>query len=754
MKKFALGLALASIWSCTASKEATRNSAPIASASESALPSAAAASNSGPAQGTNDHPTAPQSKWGYPPSRRQDIEERLHGVTVADPYRWLEEEKSPEVEAWLKSQDQLGRAYLSQLAARDDLVRRFNQLLYIDSIGAPVSRGKRLFYTRAFANKEKAILYWRDGGGTERVLLDPNQWSKTGEVSMGGWFPSWDGRKVAFQQRPHANDEAVLHVVEVQTGKWSSVDVIEGVKFSGVSWSPDNRSFYYSWLPVDPSIPPAERNGYQEVRLHRLGTDPKQDEVIRPKTGDPSIFQSAQVSRDGKYLFHAINRSPSENELFLKRLGKDADFIPFAKRRNARFAVHVWKDQIYVLTDDGAPNKHVFSCPGSRPGRENWKEIIPEDESATLEDFAIAGDRLVLGYLRNAASELRIASLDGKEVRTIPLPDIGAANRPGSALDPGSPDYYFEFSSITMPRRVYRASPKSGELALWAKVEVPIDPSPFQTEQVWYPSKDGTRVSMFVVGPKDMPKDGTHPVLLHGYGGFNIPQLPSFRATIYPWLEAGGVFALANLRGGNEYGHAWHEAGRLHQKQNVFDDFIAAGEYLVREKYTRPSKLAIYGGSNGGLLVGAAMTQRPELLGAVICSAPLLDMVRYHRFGIGTAWIPEYGNPDNPEDLKVLHAYSPYHHVLVGVRYPPLLMMSPAHDDRVDPMHARKFIAVVQNASASDSPALMRVETNAGHQGGDLIKKAVDSNADMYAFLFHLFGMKPASPSAPSARVR
>jgi prolyl oligopeptidase len=298
------------------------------------------------------------------------------------------------------------------------------------------------------------------------------------------------------------------------------------------------------------------------------------------------------------------------------------------------------------------------------------------------------------------------------------------------------------FASFTTPPQILACDLDACRVSAIDRTELPIDPSAYVTEQVWYPSKDGTRVSMFVVRRKDMQKDASHPVLLYGYGGFNIPSVPAFRSTLYPWLEAGGVFAMANLRGGGEYGEAWHDAGRLHKKQNVFDDFIAAGEYLIKENYTQPAKLAIFGGSNGGLLVGAAMTQRPELFGAVICSAPLLDMVRYHLSGGGKTWIPEYGNPEKPEDLKVLHAYSPYHHLTAGVKYPAFLMLSPEHDDRVDTLHARKFIAAIQNASAGPNPALIRIETNAGHHGGDMIKKLIESNADQYAFLFAVFGMR------------
>jgi prolyl oligopeptidase len=723
---------------CTASKESGKEGGPIVTAPGPGLVSGDAGS-----------PSASSPKWAYPPSHREKVEQDLFGEKVADPYRWLEDEKSPEVKQWMKAQDQLTRDYLSKIPGRDALAERFKQLLYIDSISAPVRRGKRFFYVRTHANKDKAILYWREGEkGEEKVLLDPNTWSESGEVSLGVWTPSWDGKKVAFNQRPNANDEAVMHVVDVRTGEWSKTDVIEGTKYGSAHWTPDDRSFYYTWLPTDPAISPANRPGYQEVRLHRLGSDPKSDAVVSPKTGDPTVFQSGGISRDGKYVFLVRARLAAESEIWIKRPKLGQDFKLIAKNKGAKYSFEYWKGQIYIATDEGAPNKRIYKVPAATPDRANWREIVPEEKSATLQNLSLVGGHLGLQYLKNAATELRVTTLEGKVVRTIPLPDIGSASGLHGLED--QDDAYFEFSSFTVPRQVYKTSTKSGAVNLWAKVDLPIDPAPYVAEQVWYSSRDGTRVSMFIVRRKDMQKDGSHPALLYGYGGFNIPSLPSFRATIYPWLEAGGVFALANLRGGGEYGEAWHQAGMRAKKQNVFDDFIAAGEYLVKHGYTQPEKLAIWGGSNGGLLVGAAMTQRPDLFGAVICSAPLLDMVRYHLSGGGKTWIPEYGNPDKPEDLKVLHAYSPYHHVNPGVNYPPLLMMSPAHDDRVDTMHARKFIAAVQNVTSK--PALLRIETQAGHSGGDLVKKLVEYSADQFAFLFQVLGVKtPSSVGRPAA---
>lgn len=701
----------------------------------------------------------------YPPTRVDGTVDTLFGERLPDPYRWLEDEKSPEVQAWMKAEDGYARSKLAALPGREALAKRFHELFYVDSVNPPTVRvvpgkkghpaEKRFFYTRTHADKEKAILYVKDGeDGEERVLLDPNAWSMDNTVSLGGWYPSWDGRKVVFKQRPNAADEANIHVIDVASGKWSQVDVIEGGKYAEPSWLPDGSGFFYEWLPTDPSIKVDERPGYTEVRFHRLGTDPKSDVQVHPRTGDPKTFLAQSLSRDGKYLFIYVLRGWSENDVYLKRLQPNVapkaaesgkGFSRIARGQDARYSVMEWKDQLYITTDEGAPHQRIFRVSAAKPERGNWQEIIPEDPRASLQSATIVGGMLSVEYLRDASSELRLYGLDGKFVRKVELPGIGSASNVYGLED--QDDGYFQFSSFTVPRQVYRTQLHSAKTGLWAKVELPIDPSPYAVEQVWYPSRDGTKISMFLVHRKDLQKNGTNPVLLYGYGGFDISLTPSFKSSLYPWLEAGGVYAMPNLRGGGEYGKAWHDAGRLDKKQNVFDDFIAAGEYLVKEGYTRPAKLAIWGGSNGGLLVGAAMTQRPDLFGAVVCAVPLLDMVRYHLFGSGQTWVPEYGSAENPEQLKYLYAYSPYHHIEKGVKYPALLMESADHDDRVDPMHARKFTAFIQSATASDAPAIIRIEKNAGHGGSDQVRQAIELYADQFAFLMDRFGMTPAPAS-------
>jgi prolyl oligopeptidase len=690
---------------------------------------------------------APEAALTPPPVLAPDekIVDELHGVKVADPFRKLENAEDPETQAWMKAQDAYTRAVLAKLPGREALVKRFNALYYVDSVQPPIKRGGRYFYARTHADKEKAIIYWRAGEtGIENVLLDPNGWSKDGTVSLGVWVPSWDGKRVVFAQRANAADEATLHVMDVDTGEISNVDVIPGGKYADPSWTPDGSGFYYELSPIDPKIPLADRPGYTEIRFHKLGEEPSKDALIRERTGNPSTFLAQSLSRDGKYLFVYVQRGWNETDLYLRDLKKDKAFRLLVQGKDATYNVEAWNDELYIVTDEGAPRKRIFKASAAKPERKNWKELVAEDKNATLQDASVIGGKLVLNYLRDAASELRTVGLDGKGVSKIALPGIGSVAAVRG--NPDEADAFFSFSSFTTPLQVYRTAVKAGEPKLWAKVELPIDTSKYETEQVFYSSKDGTKVPMFLVHRKGLEKNGNNPTLLYGYGGFDVSLMPNFRASIYPWLEAGGIYAVANLRGGGEYGKEWHDAGKGSKKQNVFDDFTAAAQYLIDQKWTQPSRLAINGGSNGGLLMGAAMTQHPELYGAVVCAVPLLDMVRYHRFGSGKTWIPEYGSADVAADFPAIYAYSPYHHVQKGVKYPPLLMLSADHDDRVDPMHARKFVAAVQWAEQrvpGAGPALLRIETNAGHGGADQVKKAIDYSADMYVFLFDALKVAP-----------
>ncbi len=694
-------------------------------------------------------PTAPSLASGepaapsYPPTRRQDLVEVLHGVRISDPYRWLENETSPEVQAWMEAQDQYTRAELAKLPGRDTFEKRLSELFYYDAISAPTHRNGRFFYVRKHADREKAIVYWRAGeSGPEQVLFDPNSWSTDGTKGLGGWWPSYDGRYVAYGVKQNNADEATTQIRDVTTGK-DLAEAIPGTKYGGVSWTPDSKGFYYTWVPeIGPTVTVADRPGFAEVRFHRLGTSPDQDTIVHPATRNPKTFIGAQLSRDGHWLLVSIQHGWNSTDVYYKDARKPAaTWTPLAVGIEATFEISMWKDHFYITTNDGAPRYRVFKVDPRTPelskSRKGWKEIVPQSE-ATLERAVVVGERLVLTYLRNAASELEIRSLDGEPGRKVQLPGIGTSD--GLYGNPDEDTAYFAYTSFTEPQVIYKTSIRSGKTDEWARVKLPIDTSKMVTEQVFYPSRDGTRVSMFVIRPRDAKPDGKNPTILYGYGGFNVSLTPGFSSTRAFWLEQGGIYAIPNLRGGGEYGEDWHRAGMMLKKQNVFDDFLAAADKLVQDGWTSPEHLAIQGGSNGGLLVSAAMTQAPDKFKAVICAVPLIDMIRYHLFGSGKTWIPEYGSAENPEELKAIAAYSPYLRAVEAgpTKYPALLMDSADHDDRVDPMHARKFVAAVRAAQTGSAPVLLRIERNAGHGGADLVRQQVDRAADQFAFLLSL----------------
>ncbi len=705
---------------------------PLASAAPLAasLLAACATTSGGAATTTGSAPmTLPLP---YPPAPRDAVVDVLHGVPVADPYRWLEDAKAARTQEWVGAEDRLARRFLSGLPGRDAIARRLEEVLYVEQVvGLPVKRGDRLFYQRRAPAQEKAVLFVRDGDGPERVLLDPNGWSKDGSTSLGAWSPSWDGKLLVYGVKENNSDEAVLHLVEVASGKVSDVDRIEGGKYAEPSWTPDSAGFYYTWLPTDPAIPTADRPGYAEVRFHRVGTPASADALVHPRTGDPSTFVGAAISRDGRWLFVSVSHGWTSNDVWFRDARGDGPWLPLAVGRNAQFQPVAWKDRFYVLTNDGAPMWKVVVVDPAFPDPARWTAIVPERPEAALEAADVQGGRLVLRYIEKAVNRILVRDLDGKGGYEVQLPGPGTVGGPSG--DPLDPVAYWSFQSFTDPSEVRTLVLDGGATATWYRTRVPVEPSAFVVEQVFYPSKDGTRVSMFLVHRRDQKPDGSAPLLLAGYGGFQVPMQPLFRGSLYPWLERGGIFAMPNLRGGNEYGERWHEEGMRARKQNVFDDFVAAAEWLVAKGWASPERITIRGGSNGGLLVGAAMTQRPDLFGAVLCGVPLLDMVRYHLFGSGKTWTAEYGSADDPALFPVLHGYSPYHHVKQGTRYPATLLLSADSDDRVDPMHARKFAAELQWATTG-GPVLLRVERNAGHGGGDRVRAAVEEYADEWAF--------------------
>jgi len=701
---------------------------------------------------THQAPNKPWDKWGgsfgiseYPGTRIEGVRDTIHGVVVADPYRWLENAHSPEVIRWMNAQDSLTRGIVANLPERPALVKRLGELSYVDEMTPPLHRGARYFYKRRRADQEKSVLYYRDSkSGPEHVLIDPNTWTQKGNWALLEWTPSLDGKFVAYTMSQNVTDECTLHVLDVATGKSSDVDVIPGARYADPSWTPKSDGFYYTWIPTDPAIPDSAMPGYQEVRFHRLGQDPKRDRILRPHSGNSGEFPGAAVSTDGHWLLLSVSYGWTKNDVYYLDLrGKGAagsgpaEFKPLVVGKDALFNARAWKDRFYVHTNDGAARWRVMRVDPKHPDEKDWAQVVPERDDVTIDQFTIAGDHLVMSDLKDASSRLEIRKLDGTDPHEVALPAIGtAAGISGSEADP---EAFFQFQSFTTPIEIFQLSVPTATAEIWNRIQVPVDPSAYDVQQVFYPSKDGTKIPMFLTYRKGLRKDGTAAALLTGYGGFQVAMKPYFSPRAYSWLERGGILAVACLRGGDEYGEPWHRAGMMLNKQNVFDDFIAAGEYLVREKYTTSRRLAIIGGSNGGLLVGAAMTQRPDLFRAVVCQAPLLDMVRYHLFGSGITWASEYGSAKDPDQFRALYAYSPYHHVRAGLMYPALLMVSPESDDRVDPMHARKFVAAVQRASTG-GPALLEIEREASHRGPDRIRTTVELSADIYSFLWDQVG--------------
>jgi prolyl oligopeptidase len=676
----------------------------------------------------------PNPPW--PATRAGTTTDTLHGRAIADPYRWLEDEHAPDVQAWMTAQDDYARAELAKAPHRAELAARLKELFYFDAISAPQHHHGRYFYTRKHADKEKMIVYWKQGeAGAEQVLFDPNTWSADGSTGLGGWWPSWDGRYVAYAVKEHNSDEAVMHVRDVTTGT-ELPDKIEGTKYSGASWTPDSHGFYYTWVPpVGGPVTVAERPGFAEVRYHKLATPPAGDAVVHPATGNAEAFLGGAVSRDGHWLIATIQHGWTSSEVYFKDARTPAAaWTPLVTGVDANFELAIWRDRFYVTTNDGAPRNRVFKVDPHHPARAAWQEIVKQSD-ATLQHTAVVGEHLVLTYLRNAATEVEIRELTGALVRKVELPALGSSS--GISGNPDEDIGYIDHTSFTEPQVIYKTSIKTGTTTEWARIKLPLDTSQLVAEQVFYPSKDGTKISMFILSKKGTPRDGSNPTILYGYGGFSVSLTPGFAGSRATWLERGGVYAIPNLRGGGEYGEDWHRAGMLLHKQNVFDDFIAAAEYLIAERWTSRDHLAISGGSNGGLLVGAVVTQRPELFKAVVCAVPLLDMLRYQLFGSGKTWVPEYGSAEDAAQFQALYQYSPYRLAVdAGKRaYPAVLFDSADHDDRVDPMHARKLAALLQASQTGTAPILLRIERNSGHGGADLVKQQVERAADQLGFL-------------------
>ncbi len=698
-------------------------------------------------------PDANETAHATPPEARvAPVVEMMHGVEVVDPYRWLEDGDAAEARAWTAAQNAYTRQALDGRPEHAVLQRRLAELMATGYVQAPVLTGDRYFYTMRSGAQNQAVLVVREGGPTghderDRTLIDPAGLSEDGAVALDWWYPSPDGALLAYGLSEGGDEWSTLRVMDVANGR-RRPDTIARTRASSLAWLPDASGFYYTRYPAPGAVPAGEESYHRDVYLHLLGSDPAADPLVYADP-DPQAYPSVVLSRDGRYLLIESAHGWSNVTLLWRDLhAPTPDFAVLSEGLEALFAVEEADGALYLLTNWEAPRYRVLRAPLAAPTRANWRELIPEGPH-TLQNLKIAGPRLVVETLENAVSHLRLFDREGGVQGEIPLPMEGTVYGPTTSHE--RDETLFAFTSFALPVTAYRYDGATGRLEVFRAPATPpgVDPARVTVRQVWYPSKDGTPISMFVVHRADLALDGARPTVLTGYGGFNISRTAEFGSgAMHVWLERGGVYALPNLRGGGEYGEKWHQAGMLGRKQNVFDDFAAAGDWLVANGYTRPSRLACWGGSNGGLLVGAAVTQRPDLFRAAVCAVPLLDMLRYHLFQIARLWIPEYGCADDPDAFRWLHAYSPYHHVDDGAdsTYPAVLLMTAEGDSRVDPLHARKMAARLQaraHAGAADDerPVLLRVESRAGHGIGKPLTKLVDEQTDAWTFVAWQLGL-------------
>jgi len=681
-----------------------------------------------------------QTISGAPSTRRDVVLDELHGRRIEDPYRWLEDAASEETSEWMGQQNAYTRSLLDAVPGRAAIHQRLSQLLSIGLVSAPQVRRGQYFYVRREGRQNQPVLYLREGlHGEEQVLLDPNTASAEGVTVLDWWYPSRDGRLLAFGYSQNGDERSTLQVLDVDRGELLS-ERIPNTRYSSVAWLPDTSGFFYTRYPAPGTVPAGEENYNVRFFFHTLGDKADDDPEVHVTDLEREDMPWLSISPDGRYLTAGVHKGWERSNLFVRDLRQsNSGFVPVAVGLDAHFYGTVVDDLLYIHTNLEAPRYRLFRVAAANPERDGWEEIVAESPDAVLESFALVGGRIAAGYLHRATSSIRIFEADGAHRCDVALPALGTATVVTGEWE--QTDGFCTFESFTLPPTVYRFSVDTGTTTAWASVDAQLDSDGFTVSQEWYPSRDGTPVSMFLVHRTDLDRSQPLPTLLGGYGGFNISRTPLFSRSMYLWLEQGGMYALPNLRGGGEYGEAWHRAGMLDQKQNVFDDFIGAAEYLIEQGYTDPAHLAIQGGSNGGLLVGAALTQRPDLFRAVVCAVPLLDMLRYHHFLIARLWIPEYGSADDPAQFPFLHAYSPYHHVQPETAYPAVLLTTAESDSRVDPLHARKMAALLQASTASHRPILLRVETRAGHGIGKPLGKVIEEQTDMWSFLFWQLGV-------------
>jgi len=667
------------------------------------------------------------------------VKETVQGTVIVDPYRWLEDQNSPETRAWIDAQNAYSDGILSKLPGREAIRQQVSALIKIDSMGAPVVMNNRYFFTKRQAEQDQSSIFMRKGlAGNDELLIDPLPMSAHHTVTVNLSSVTRDGSLLAYSVREGGADEVTPRLFDVEARK-DLADVFPKARYSGFSILNDKSGIY---LTRDTAEGP-------RVFFHKIGTETASDTEIFGKGYGRENIITTTVSRDNHYLqINVLHGSSGDHsEIYVQDLAAKGPIVTLVKDVLSGFNGQIAGDRMYVRTNWKAPKWRVMEVDLKNPAIEKWREVVPESD-AVLEGMSLVGGKLAVRYTQNVVPHVKLLEPNGKLLRELPLPALGSISGINGQWD--SSEAFFSFTSYHIPPTIYRYDVATGKQTVWSQLQVPIDTASYEVKQVWYVTKDGTKIPMFLAHAKNLKLDGKNPVLLTGYGGFNVNQAPGFNSLAAAWMANGGVYAVANLRGGGEFGEAWHHAGMMEKKQNVFDDFIAAAEWLIQNKYTTPARLAIRGGSNGGLLVGAALTQRPDLFAAVICSYPLLDMVRYQNFLVAKYWVPEYGSSDNAEQFKYIYAYSPYHHVKVGTKYPSVLFISGDSDTRVAPLHARKMTALMQaSTAASDHPIMLHYDTTAGHSGGTPAGKQIENTTDELTYLFWQLGVTvPAKQQA------
>ncbi len=694
---------------------------------------------------------AAQPKLSYPKTAPTNHVDEYHGVKVPDLYRWLEDDNAPATKAWVEAQNEVTFRYLAQIPERDQIKRRLTRLWNFERYGLPFQEGGRYFWSKNDGLQNQSVFYVAESAeAIPRVLLDPNTLSADGTVALGGLAVSSDGKRLAYGLSSAGSDWQEWRVRDVDTGR-DLPDVIKWVKFSSASWTKDGRGFFYARY-AEPEAGEKLKgvNKFQKLYFHRLGKPQSEDALIYERPDQPDWGFGGQVTDDGRFLIISIwEGTDRRNRVYYKELTQPGS--PVVKLLDDFDADYSFVDndggEFWFFTDLQAPRGRVIAIDTTRPERAHWREIIPQ-AAETLKGVHVLQDQLVANYLKDARSQVKRFARDGQALGEVALPGLGSVGGWGGKRS--DTETFYSFTSFTTPGSIYRYDVKTGQSRIFREPKVDFHSAVYETKQVFYASKDGTKIPMFITHRKGLKVDGSHPTYLYGYGGFNISQTPGFSVTMATWLEMGGVYAVANLRGGGEYGEDWHQAGTKLKKQNVFDDFIAAGEWLIANKYTRPDRLAIAGGSNGGLLVGACMTQRPELFGACLPAVGVMDMLRFHKFTIGWAWTSDYGSSDKADEFQALFAYSPLHRLKPGVKYPATLVTTADHDDRVVPAHSFKFAARLQECQAGDRPVLIRIETKAGHGAGKPTTKLIEEAMDKLGFLVRELKMAvPATLDAP-----